>query len=458
VRTLLFALITLIASSFSLHAPRSSLHAPRSTQIDATVSRNEATVNFPDTVTFRLELESPAELASAVLAYDVEQFSCVEVNAQVPVEVDGATAEWTWVMSRSGNPPPGSRLWWEWTVTDAAGNTFTTPRQELTFADERFTWRTVEAEGVHLHWYRGDEVGPLLLDAAVEGLDRLENDMGIELQDDVQLFIYGDSEDMREAVLYIQNWAGGVAFSEYNTILMGVPPDIADDWGRSTVRHELAHLVVGQFGRSCVGGNRPTWLEEGLAVYAEGEPQAHILADIEAATRNNTFAPVRSLNGAFPAHGEEAGIAYSQSYSLVAYLFETYGEKQMQELILALAEGAGYDEALEQVYGFNADGLETEWRAAIGVPPRQIPPTPTPLTAAAVPTFPPLDPAESVPTPPSAAATAAPAEAEPAGSGNGPCALGLLPLFFLALVGTRPKRFQVNSWMKRYVLRKDSAE
>jgi hypothetical protein len=450
VRLLFFALITL----FPL---RSLLLTPRSTQANPAVSRNEATVDFPNSVTFRLELESPAELASAVLAYDVEQASCVEVNAQVPVEVDGAAAEWTWVMSRSGNPPPGSRLWWEWTVTDTAGNTFTTPRQELTFADERFTWRTVEAEGIHLHWYRGDEVGPLLLDAAVDGLNRLENDMGIELQDDVQLFIYGDSEDMREAVLYIQNWAGGVAFSEYNTILIGVPPDIAEDWGRSTVRHELAHLVIGQFGRSCVGGSRPTWLEEGLAVYAEGEPQDYVLADIENATRNNTFAPVRSLNGAFPAHGEEAGIAYSQSYSLVTYLLETYGEKQMQELILALAEGVGYDEALQQVYGFNADGLETEWRTAIGVAPREIPPTPTPLAAAAIPTFPPLNPVANVPTPPSAAATAAPAEAEPAGSGSGPCALGLAPLFLLALVGMGVNSGHTNSWMKRYVLRKDSA-
>jgi hypothetical protein len=438
VRLLFFALLTLLP-------PLSTFLAPRSSQTDPAISRNEASVDFPNSVTFRLALAAPAELTSAVLAYDVEQVSCVEVNAQVPVEVEGATAEWTWVMSRSGNPPPGSRLWWEWTITDSAGNTFTTPRQELSFTDERFTWQTVEAEGIHMHWYRGEEVGPLLLDAAVDGLDRLENEMGIQLQDDVQLFIYGDSDDMREAVLYIQDWAGGVAFSEYNTILMGVPPDIAADWGRSTIRHELAHLVVGQFGRSCVGGSRPTWLEEGLAVYAEGEPQEYVVADIANGIRNNTFVPVRSLNGAFPAHGAEAGIAYSQSYSLVSYLLETYGQEQMQALILALADGAGYDEALEQVYGFNADGLETEWRAAIGAQPREIPPTPTPLTAAAVATFPPLDPVSNVPTPPSAAATAAPAEDEPAASGSGPCTLGLAPLFLLALVSLgrlspRPRR------------------
>ncbi|MCB8977274.1 MAG: hypothetical protein H6657_07605 [Ardenticatenaceae bacterium] len=71
---------------------------------------------------------------------------------------------------------------------------------------------------------------------------------------------------------------------------------------------------------------------------------------------NNSFEPVRSLNGAFSAHGSAAGIAYSQSYSVVKFLLETYGQKQMQSLILTLAQGIGYDEALEAVYGFNVDG------------------------------------------------------------------------------------------------------
>ena len=30
-------------------------------------------------------------------------------GTQVPVAVTGSTVEWTWVMSRSGNPPPRGR-------------------------------------------------------------------------------------------------------------------------------------------------------------------------------------------------------------------------------------------------------------------------------------------------------------------------------------------------------------
>ena len=421
-----------LLGSFLLFWRQADIHAQ---PFAPTIVHNEATVQFPDQVTFRLQFEG--EVAASELTYDVIQVSCLEASAQVPVEIDGNSLEWTWVMSRSGNPPPGAVLWWEWTLTDSDGNTFTTPRQTITLTDDRFDWRTIAAENIRLNWYQGDDVGPLLLDAAVAGLRQLQDEMGIQLQTEVQFYIYGSSQDMRDAVLYIQDWAGGVAFGEYNTILMGVPPNIAADWGRTTVRHELAHLVIGQFGASCVGGRRPTWLNEGLAVFAEGEPDSGTVADIENGIRDNQFEPLRSLNGAFPAHDDAAGMAYSQSYSVVDFMLATYGQESMQNLILTLADGEGYDDALTQVYGMNVDGLETAWRAAIGAPVRQIPPTPTPLTAASVPTAVPIGAPVSVPTPPAAAAP--PPETAPPASGV--CGLGLMPLLLITVSLKRRRVF-----------------
>jgi hypothetical protein len=274
-------------------------------------------------------------------------------------------------------------------------------------------------------------------------------------------------------VLYIQDWAGGVAFSDYNIILIGVPPSIADTWGTSTVRHELAHLVIGRFGQSCLGGSRPNWLNEGLAVYSEGEPDNSVLTDLEQAVEDNAFFPVRSLNGAFPSHDSGINLAYSQSYSLVNFLLESYGSDKMQELLLTLAQAEGYDAALEQVYGFNTDGLEVAWRQSIAAPPRQIPPTPTAISAAAVPTYIPLNGAQSVstqgsigtavpnPTEPLPAATLeSAAEATTSNPQSPPpdpqtptpesdntisvCGLGAAPLFGLGLVFVR------RSKKKRY--------
>jgi hypothetical protein len=195
----------------------------------------------------------------------------------------------------------------------------------------------------------------------------------------------------------------------------------------------LAHLVIGQFGSSCVGGRRPTWLNEGLAVYAEGAPDSGTTADIEQGIRDNQFEPLRSLNGAFPAHDDAAGMAYSQSYSVVDFMLTNYGQEKMQSLILTLAEGKGYDEALEQVYGMNVDGLELAWRAEIGAPPRQIPATPTPLSAAGVPTAVPIGAPVSLPTPPAAAAPPPETEAP----STGVCGLGLMPLLLITIISRR---------------------
>lgn len=401
-------------------------------QSDASILTNRATLNYPNNIVFELTLADDVTIDSAVLTYDVEQARCLDAATDVPVAVNGRTLSWTWEMVRSGNPPPGAMLWWQWTLTGSDGAVYTTPRQTLTFADTRFNWRTVSSDNITLHWYEG-EVGPLLLDAAVAGLDQLQNEMGIDVTAPVQLYIYGDADDMRQAVLYIQDWAGGVAFSEYNIILLGVPPQIAQSWGVPTVRHELTHLVLGQFGRSCVGGRRPTWLEEGLAVYAEGEPQENVVEDIATATAHNSFEPLRSLAGSFSSHSTEAGIAYSQSYSVVDFMLREYGQDKMQALILTLAQGVETDAALTQVLGVNTDGLEQAWRASLGLPPRVIPPTPTPLSAASVPTLEPIGRPVSVPTPETAASAAPP----PAQTDTGFCGLALLPLLAFAVWGKR---------------------
>jgi hypothetical protein len=44
----------------------------------------------------------------------------------------------------------------------------------------------------------------------------------------------------------------------------------ASTWDRTHVIHELTHVLVGHYAFSCIG-SVPTWLNEGLAMYSEGE-------------------------------------------------------------------------------------------------------------------------------------------------------------------------------------------
>ncbi|HUM71199.1 MAG TPA: hypothetical protein PLK31_20395, partial [Chloroflexota bacterium] len=107
--------------------------------------------------------------------------------------------------------------------------------------------------------------------------------------------------------------------------------------------------------------------------------------------------------------------------------------------ILTLAEGKSTDAALEEVYGFNVDGLELEWRASLGLPSRDIPPTPTPINPAAIPTIVPEGLPASLPTPPSAAATSVPLTNVPS-TNPGICNIGLVPLLLVGLFFARRRR------------------
>ncbi len=75
---------------------------------------------------------------------------------------------------------------------------------------------------------------------------------------------------------------------------------------------------------------------------------------------------MRSLGSSFPADPDRASLAYAQSLSLVSYLVDTYGWNKMRELIALFKEGSTYDNALKEVYTFDTDGLEEQWRAHIG--------------------------------------------------------------------------------------------
>ena len=53
--------------------------------------------------------------------------------------------------------------------------------------------------------------------------------------------------------------------------------------------------------------------------------------------------------------------------SLVRYLRLSFGWDRMRQLLAVFKEGSTSDDALEQVYGFDSDGLDERWREYVGV-------------------------------------------------------------------------------------------
>jgi hypothetical protein len=352
----------------------------------ADVTNNEVAFRFPETATFSATITSDAEITSIVLEYGNEQLTCGAVIAKAFPEFSPSTTSnvsWAWDMRQSGSLPPGAKLWWRWRVTDKTGNESLSDTKKAVWLDNKYDWKTITQGDINFHWYSGDEAfAKDLLNAAQGGLTLLKNDAGLVPDSPIDLYIFGSNNDMKDAILYEPTWVGGQAFPEQNIVIIGIS-QAELDWGRDSIVHELTHVLVGHLTFSCLN-EVPTWLDEGLAVYSEGKLDPQSQSQLDQAIQSNQLLSVRSLSVGFSEVPDKAYLSYSQSYSIVKFLIDTYSQDKMNALLTTLRDGTAIDAALINVYGFDVEGLEDAWRQAIGAGPR---PASAQPNALATPTF-----------------------------------------------------------------------
>ncbi len=371
----------------------------------ADVGNDTATLDFPNTITFSASLQSSSTITSVMLEYGTEEQTCGQVVAKAYPQITPAASlnvEWTWDMRQSGSLPPGATIWWRWHFTDESGKETVSERKSVTWLDDVHPWQTVSDGDLRLHWYGFEKsFAQEMLASGVRGLEFNATQSGLKTEAPIDLYVYANYDDMREAILYEPSWTGGMAFSEHNIVIMGTSSGADTSWDKSTVIHELTHVLVGHLTFSCLG-DVPTWLNEGLAVYSEGDLDAVSAAQLNAAIKNNELLTVRSLSVGFSEVSDKASLSYSQSYSIIKFLIESYGQDKMTELLTTLRDGSTVDEALRKVYGLDVDGLEAAWRTAVGAAPAPVSAQPTAQpTPTFVPTFVPVSggPLAVTPTP-----------------------------------------------------------
>jgi hypothetical protein len=350
------------------------------------VTNDTATLDFPNTVTFAASLQSSANITSVTLEYGTGQLTCGNVVAKAfPQITPGKTVNvtWTWDMRQSGSLPPGATIWWRWRYTDDTGAETISEQKTVTWLDSVHPWQAITQGDLRLHFYGIDQtLAQDMLTAGVGGLQFNAQQSGLKAEAPIDLYVYPNYDDMRAAILYEPSWTGGLAFPEHNIVIIGVS-GTDSQWNLKAIVHELTHVLVGHLTFSCLG-DVPTWLNEGLAVYSEGELDATSAAQLNDAIKNDTLLSVRSLSGGFSEVADKASLSYSESYSIVKYLIDTFGQAKMTSLLTGLRDGAAVDDDLTQTYGFNVDGLEDNWRTAIGAAPRPVSAQPT---AQPTPTF-----------------------------------------------------------------------
>jgi hypothetical protein len=362
--------IALITSTILLFLSPSLVAA----EAGITVIDSEVVVNFPSQAVFTVEAESYVDIVDVRLYYQVGKMNYAEVVSEGWADFTPASkieANWVWDM-RNASLPPGAEVTYWWMIEDADGNRVETSPKLMHFDDGRYSWQsltsTVPQGGeLTIFWYTGgDSFARELMDACQEGLARLTQDIGTYPEKPIKIFIYASTTDLQGAMIFSNEWSGGVAFTDFGIIAISISPSELD-WGKRALVHELTHLVVRQATFSPYG-QLPLWLDEGLATYNEGELDPVLRSYLEEAILGDELISVRSLCSPFSAYSEKAYLSYAQSYSLVEYLLDNYGQDKMLDLLALLKQGNTYDETLTAVYGFDISGLDDCWRVTLMSP------------------------------------------------------------------------------------------
>jgi hypothetical protein len=215
---------------------------------------------------------------------------------------------------------------------------------------------------------------PSVLAASRQTLDRVGALEGAQVGFAVKVFLYETAQEMQPAIVPGAGRGvqilGEVVYSD--TAMVSADVDTLE-----ITRHEIAHIVTREATKGPFGV--PGWFNEGISVYAQSEPLGSHASALEAAIRNDRVLTMAELNSSsLGSVAGTVGLYYGQSGSIVRYLVETYGETRFAELMAVFKDGATPDSAFEQVYGFDALGLENEWRASVGLDAREAAPSPTP--------------------------------------------------------------------------------
>jgi len=333
-------------------------------QAGLTIVDSSAEAEFPSRLNFNLSVRSDVNITDIRLCYAIDRASFAQVTSEVYIEfIPSTTVDvgWTLEMVKVGGLPPGSSVEYWWRVENASGDKVETVPAPVQFDDIRYSWRSLTQGKVTIYWYEGDDsFARELMAVAQQALGRLAEDTGAELERPAKLYIYADANDLMGAMIYPQEWTGGVAFTRHGIMAIGIAPNNTS-WGERAIAHELTHLVIHQMTLNPYN-SLPNWLDEGLAMRTEGELGSEFTAYLNRAIVDDSLISVQSLSSPFSAFAEEAYLSYAQSYSLVEFLIANYGRGKMLELLNTFRQGSGYDAALERVYGFDMDGLDSLWR------------------------------------------------------------------------------------------------
>jgi hypothetical protein len=322
-----------------------------------------ATVMFGERITFFATIQTaiPIQSVSIIILDESQGIRQIE---PLNVQADGRTE---FILdTKQTILRPFSNLKWSYQLTLSDGSSINSEIYSTRYADDRFSWQTVESGSLLVHWYHGDaSFGQAALDAIQSGLGAVSKLVAIDLAQPIEFYIYANASDLRATLQDDANdWIAGHADPSLGVVMVVIEPGAEQRiMMEQRIPHELMHVIM---SRAVGAGyqNIPTWFREGTATLVEIYPNPDYDRVLSEAAAKARLIPLRDLCSSFPADGGQAFVAYAESRSFTNYLHETYGSSGLLKLASTYADGLDCERGAELALGESLSSLEKRWRSA----------------------------------------------------------------------------------------------
>ena len=357
------AVLTLGPAALLAPAPTPVLAAAPTAQITGVENK------FPSEILFTAEAASPGSRITSLRFHmtvgpgQAERLDNFEFTPGPQV-----TGKYTLKVAGNNYIPPGSTLTYWADAQDAAGATVISEKQTYWYADTRFQWSKLQEGTVTLYYYGAAErTARSVMQAAHEVQDNTGELLGVQGHP-FTLMLYNTPSDIIGAQQVETSEKRsqelirvGIAYPGSDLVQVLAASGFG---GPDTTRHEVTHLFVSW----AAGNGVPTWLNEGLAVWAQNDPGSDYRNSLDEAIKDDKLLLLRGMES-FPGNSKDTLLAYGESWSAVKYLIDTYGRAKFREFYLSMGK-IGTEPALKATFGVSYDELDAAWRKSVGAPPR----------------------------------------------------------------------------------------
>lgn len=352
------AVWTIFAALIALLGSTGGFTALPQTDSLVRVTSNTHEVRFPDEIVFRLDAEADTTITEVTIFYRLAGRK-ISTYGRPPFRTGtDISTEFTLNTSGSDYIPSGVDIEYHYVIKDAQGNELETEKRSLEYRDESRDWQRLSIGEFEVVWH----------DLERDRVEATTQEVLDQLEPVREMFVLDEIPPMKAVVVNTRGEAdrtfppvsraarqghlfGGFAYGDFDLFVV-LGADVND------MIHESTHLMLDEALTSPTA-RMPTWLNEGLSMYFEGDERRREQA--AQALRSDDLLDLRAMDS-LPGRPDEVRVFYAQAETVVTYMIDTYGTDTMSSLVRAIALGTRAETALGSIYGLTTDQLDQQWR------------------------------------------------------------------------------------------------